>query len=297
LSWSPPIVSNIMLGRVSYPPVGTCIYCGSRGGHEGLRDEHIVPYFLGGNAVLQAASCKRCEGATSYIEGYAARRIFHLIRGYYRLQKRKRKEATPTVEVVIRSSSGKRTAPVEVGIAPGLLVLPTLPPPGIVLDRPPRGLIPLSLWHWYSPDFQARMSRLYRPGEYQASIQSTIKVDIFGRVLAKIAHTISVASFGLDGFRPFLPPIILGTDPHVGHFVGQSREPTQAGPLPQPGVSKLEAHEMTIGVGRTQTGQNYLTATIRLFTFTGSPTYFIVVGTPTQRTLEQLAVPAHDAKP
>jgi 5-methylcytosine-specific restriction endonuclease McrA len=52
-----------------YPPIGQCIYCGSDGGVDGLRDEHIVPYSLGGHAELKEASCRSCEKITSYMTG------------------------------------------------------------------------------------------------------------------------------------------------------------------------------------------------------------------------------------
>jgi hypothetical protein len=75
---------HINLVRNVFPPVGRCIYCGSDGGPDGLREEHIIPYSLGGNAVLEEASCSRCEAITSYLEGYAANVIFipcvHFIR-------------------------------------------------------------------------------------------------------------------------------------------------------------------------------------------------------------------------
>jgi hypothetical protein len=41
-----------------YASFGRCIYCGSDGGTDGLRDEHIMPYCLGGNAIIRDASCK-----------------------------------------------------------------------------------------------------------------------------------------------------------------------------------------------------------------------------------------------
>jgi 5-methylcytosine-specific restriction endonuclease McrA len=51
---------------------GTCIYCGSDGGTDGLRNEHAVPYSLGGTAKLLNASCSECERVTSYLDGYLA---------------------------------------------------------------------------------------------------------------------------------------------------------------------------------------------------------------------------------
>jgi hypothetical protein len=55
---------------------GICIYCGWDGGADGLRNEHTVPYSMGGNTELLAASCADCEAITSYLDGYMANAIF-----------------------------------------------------------------------------------------------------------------------------------------------------------------------------------------------------------------------------
>jgi len=68
--------------RPEIPPIGRCIYCGSDGAPDGLRDEHMVPYSLGSHAELQEASCRRCEQITSYIDGYLARHIFYDFRSH-----------------------------------------------------------------------------------------------------------------------------------------------------------------------------------------------------------------------
>ena len=75
-----------------YPGFGRCIYCGSDGGTEGLRDEHIMPFCLGGNAIIEKASCKACEAITSYLDGYMGRRVFYELRvhsGSAKLETRK----------------------------------------------------------------------------------------------------------------------------------------------------------------------------------------------------------------
>jgi hypothetical protein len=41
----------------SHPGFGHCIFCGSDGGADGLRREHIMPKSLGGQAAIQKASC------------------------------------------------------------------------------------------------------------------------------------------------------------------------------------------------------------------------------------------------
>ena len=63
-----------------YPGFGRCIYCNSDGGNDGLRDEHIIPFSLGGNTIIEEGSCRNCEAITSRLDGYLARRTFYELR-------------------------------------------------------------------------------------------------------------------------------------------------------------------------------------------------------------------------
>ena len=65
--------NNDIQGK-TFQGFGRCIYCGSDGGTNGLRSEHIVPFSLGGKTVILEASCTSCEAKTSYLDGYLARR-------------------------------------------------------------------------------------------------------------------------------------------------------------------------------------------------------------------------------
>jgi hypothetical protein len=56
-----------------YPPVGRCIYCGVS---YDLREEHIVPFSLGGVLILPKASCRKCENITHRFEYTCARQVF-----------------------------------------------------------------------------------------------------------------------------------------------------------------------------------------------------------------------------
>src|SRR5216684_2974371 len=66
--------------------IGRCIYCLSQ---ENLSDEHAVPFSLGGDITLEDASCDRCAGITSYLDGYLARHVFHEFRTHRGLQSRR----------------------------------------------------------------------------------------------------------------------------------------------------------------------------------------------------------------
>ncbi len=64
-----------------YPGYGRCIHCGSDGGNDGLRDEHIIPYSLGGNTTIRNASCRDCERRINPVDTHMARAVF----GEYRI--------------------------------------------------------------------------------------------------------------------------------------------------------------------------------------------------------------------
>ena len=85
---------------------GVCIYCGWDGGEKGLRDEHTVPYSLGGNTVLLNASCNDREAITSYLDGYMANAIFSHLRVHIGLQSRSGHPAT--LPATIELADGQR---------------------------------------------------------------------------------------------------------------------------------------------------------------------------------------------
>ena len=113
-------------------PVGRCIYCGSDGGTDGLRDEHVVPYALGGNTILPSASCAACEAITSYLDGYLTRGIFLDLRLQTGIQTRRPKERPKERPVTFETESGDRTLVVPVRDHPHFVHLPIWGPPGIM---------------------------------------------------------------------------------------------------------------------------------------------------------------------
>ena len=146
---------HLELDRDRFPPIGRCIYCGSAGGGKALGDEHIVPYSLGGNAILQQASCADCAAITSRLERYAAREIFELMRSFLRIQSRsdKRKKSTRPdyIPIVFTTPEGEETRQIPRAEAPPLLMLPLFNPPGILIGQHPTEMFfPPQGWVWYS---------------------------------------------------------------------------------------------------------------------------------------------------
>src|SRR6185436_305115 len=87
--------------RVS--PVGFCIYCGSK---ENLSDEHVVPFGLGGNAILPEASCHSCSAITSAFEGKVLRGFMLEARTAGRFPTRRPKERPTTLPLTVKRGVG-----------------------------------------------------------------------------------------------------------------------------------------------------------------------------------------------
>jgi hypothetical protein len=83
------------MGRLDYAPVGRCIYCGTAEGE--LSDEHIIPYAIGGTAILADASCFACAKVTSHIENECLNKMLKAART--QLGMRSRRKAPNTLQL------------------------------------------------------------------------------------------------------------------------------------------------------------------------------------------------------
>ncbi len=200
--------------------VGRCIYCGSDGDEDGLRDEHIVPYALGANAILPKASCRNCEAVTSYLDGYLARSVYYDLRLQMGVQSRRKNKPT-TRPATISDGTTDQVFDFKLKDHPHFIHLPIWSRPGIMYgDQPTIEFAEQSL-----------MSFFQIPGDFwknsdilpDASIKSTPKINLqtFARAIAKIGYVSAIAHLRGIEFRPlFTPAIILGRYPYVSHFVG-----------------------------------------------------------------------------
>jgi hypothetical protein len=118
-----------------YPGYGRCIYCGGDGGHEGLRKEHIIPFSLGGNALIDEASCRKCEGILNTVDTYLARRVFYEYRVHAQLQTRRPKERPQTLPVDFRLGTENWSATLAPADHPFRLALPVWGDAGIIEGR------------------------------------------------------------------------------------------------------------------------------------------------------------------
>jgi hypothetical protein len=93
---------------------------------------------------------------------------------------------------------------------------------------------------------------------------------VFGRMLAKIAHSYAIANLGITGFKPLLPDLILGKSAAAPWLIGGDA----SGPVPdtEPCLHNVYLQNcLTAGI-------EYVLVAIRLFCFVGMPRYHVVVG-------------------
>jgi hypothetical protein len=266
-----------------YPPVGRCIYCGSDGGSKGLSDEHLIPYSLGGDAVLLKASCATCATETSKIELYLARNIFREFRSHIGAPSRK-KSLPSTLSANLSVGERRLSQQFLAADQPFALMLPTWDLPGIIRQVEPERDFPICNVRAYNfvPDNLREIMGLAEdaPDPIVHIGSGTLNNIIFARVIAKIAYCNVVAQEGLDRFRPLvLPDLILGRYPCVPYFVGS--EPGE----PPPPHPRNVRHAIEIATATGRNGLQFLIASVRLFAHSGTPEhgmpiYRVIVGAP-----------------
>lgn len=257
---------------------GRCIYCGSDGGAEGLRDEHTVPFSLSGNAQLLAASCRKCEAITSYLDGYLAHAVFGHFRPHAGVQSRS--GHPETLPAIVELANGQKVVDLMTKDHPFFLNMPVWRIPGILRGAPPtEDFAPAFAHVYWSVPPNIRETLGIKHGEV-ARIADATKIPnlkTFGRAIAKIAYCNAIMEVGLDNFRPLaMPDLILGRYPNIPYFVGS--DPGEPPPPLERGV--MHSFEFVeIEYNRLK----LLAVKMRLFAHAGTkqngmPIYTVVVG-------------------
>lgn len=265
-----------------YPAIGRCIYCGSDGRPDGLHDEHIMPYSLGGHAELQEASCGSCEKITSYVDGYLSRHIFGEFRAHVGAPSYRKLPSTLSANVSIghQETMQEFLAPDQ----PFALMLPVWDLPGIMRGDQPRPDFPscrVRAYNFMPPNFRETLGLADDAPDPMVHIPSgTINNITFARAIAKIAYCHAVAKYGLNGFRHLaLPDIILGKYSCVPYFVGSDPGP------PTPRDPSDRRHAVIFATATSPGGLRLMIAAVRLLAHSGTsehgmPIYRVVMGAP-----------------
>jgi hypothetical protein len=275
-----------LLDRVRYPSFGECIYCGASGDATTLTDEHIIPYSLGGNAIILRASCKSCAAETASIEQELGRKTFWDLRLNVREQTRRPKDMPKALPFDASIMDGGRERFIaEIADRPFFTTMPVWGPPTMLsgaVASDDFSTAKAHVFYWIPPNIRETLK--LEPSD-TAEIQipdSKINIDKFARAIAKIAYCQAVVKWGLHGFRRLaITDIILGRYRFVSQFVGcQIADPDR--PLPNNVKHLIRLSDEGIGSMRL------LLAEVRLYGSSGTkshglPTYSVVVGAPPVR--------------
>ncbi|SOD22755.1 hypothetical protein [Nitrosomonas ureae] len=259
-----------------FQPANKCIYCGKT--NVFLGDEHIIPFSLDGAWIIPKASCKDCESITSKFEMSVARDMYLQLRTKEGFQTRRKWNRPKYIQALVRKLDGTEDIiNIDFSDYPSMYPVFQLPPPGILNGNELSELSPdgMRLLVIGSPEemksFDEKMNSLV--AEYQATSISinkglfTIKWSHFYRMLAKIAHAITIGHFGTVGFTPLLPPLILGTCPHLTNLIGGKLEEEE----PDPHIIKVgDNYEILID-------HNHIIVNIDIMNGR-CPTYSVVAG-------------------
>jgi hypothetical protein len=251
---------------VRRPPQRRCIYCDATiyrpKSDRKLGDEHVIAEGLGGNLVLQEASCEACETAIMEFEPAVLRTILYAPRVHLGIRRKRRKRGEESIKV--RGSWGGDEVEIDLPIknVPVLLFLLRLGLPGVLVGRPPDFADLKGAWVSHlNPD-----KPIVPPGfkSFASPVMDTYK---FAQFLAKIAHGFAIEAFGHALLLDFIRAKATDTRHHL---IGGA-------PLDEETPSD-HLHELSAD-WRNHEGTNFAIVKIRLFANLGAPTYLVVAGT------------------
>ncbi len=210
----------------TYDPVGRCIYCGKT---DDLRDEHIVPYGLGGNLILPKSSCGPCANITSKFELSVQRGSFWAARIFREIQSRRKHRRVPKCyPLTIERNGEKETIQIPLADYPIILPFPLFSVPAYLNPEGYENGIKLEGMAFVS--FGPRPEHVLKKfGAESISLQprSDKPVD-FARMIAKVAFSMAAAEGALvhlgNKHSPVLPAI-LGKVDDIGRWVGTITDP------------------------------------------------------------------------
>jgi hypothetical protein len=143
----------------------------------------------------------------------------------------------------------------------GGVFIQLLQEPGFLTGREP--VSPEQVEYVFYSSDEARQ----RAGDLRGLLVELNGLD-FVRMIAKVAHCVTVAELGVDGFEPLLKEVILTCDPGWSRYVGAGI------PFPQ---SKPTAHWMRFEV-REIRGARYSVVFMQLCAFVNAPIYGCITG-------------------
>ena len=202
--------------------VGKCIYCGIVA--EDLRDEHILPFGLGGTAVLARATCKNCADITRGFERQVLRQDLLKARTALGIRTRRPENRPKRFPVHLKGKNTTRVLELSASQQPVPVVLPRFAKPfALGGSKQARGIAVegTDILQIAGPPMAKFVKQFAEEDVESVLVKEWISPVALAKLIAKIAYGHAVASLGLEGIETvFVVPAILGERDDIGHWVG-----------------------------------------------------------------------------
>lgn len=242
-----------------------CIYCWARDVR--LSDEHVVPYSLGGQHVLEKASCDICANITKRFEQDVARGLWGDARAAYNAPTRRMKERV--TEIVLEDPKGLDSdLTIPINDYPAGFVFYKMSRAGILEGREANEDVSAT-WTMDVISDDKRREEFLKQAPGRLTVKFRHVPVSFAQMVAKIGYCQVMTSLSPEDFDAICLPYILGKAQNLSHIVGA--RPNNEPPEPNIGY-RLASHRFG-----TESFQ-VIVATVRLLANCNTPTYHVVVG-------------------
>lgn len=248
-------------GPSKFPTKGCCIYCGEK--DQPLSREHIVPLSLGGQHVIEKASCRRCADITKRFEQDVARELWGDARISANAPSRRKKERPKDILV-----GHPKQVKVPYSEYPPAFAFYKMPEPGILTGLPPDQDTSVS-WQLTVISDEEKLRAFNEQHNTQITLQFRHVPLSFGRMIAKIGYGHILTQLDMADFQPLILPYILGTEANVSYVVGCRSEEDP----PNAGVGYRLSTRIE-GLAESA----FIIAEVRLLANNHTPIYSVVVG-------------------
>jgi hypothetical protein len=252
------------LNNRKFHHIDGCIYCGSRAE---LADEHIIPFGLGGSAVLPNSSCQNCAKITGRIEQFVLRGEMWGVRSALGLSTRNKKESPKELPIKLIKNGNTQEVMLPIERHPVILNFPIFVPPGIVTGEIPKGI---TFRYMVMVGFGKPLKDVLRDeGADDAQFTHKYKIPEFAKMLAKIGWAMAAAEGLLDRIErtETVLDAFMNENSSIGYWVGTYQ-------------GQLKKNSGTLHTIRFEEKKDLglLVAVIKLFSFSQTPEYSVVLG-------------------
>jgi len=257
-----------------YFEIGRCIYCGTTS--HPLTKEHVVPYGLGGNAViLRKACCDKCRVITSKCELNPIHENWAEVRAALGFPSRKRDLAQETFCLNVELEDGlKRTLQLKGRETLGLVQFLEYSPPAFFAPSGYKSGVNVTGAKLMS--FGPNAGDFIREHKIKGlTLTTTSTGNDFEKMITKMAYCVVIACWGLDCFdQRYVLPTILNEKDDVGYWMGCNID-GKIVPLigKRPGGFALN-----LSVVSSDHGVRNIIVTMKFFPSSDAPEYIVVVG-------------------